>query len=55
MTAKNPTILEGNDLKALAKYMNSDRCRNVFLMVSYHDIWPFDFDTDAMTRSDWGW
>ncbi|KIJ64406.1 hypothetical protein HYDPIDRAFT_90223 [Hydnomerulius pinastri MD-312] len=26
-------LLEGNDLKALAKYMKSDSCRNVFLML----------------------
>ncbi|KAH7925597.1 NAD-dependent deacetylase sirtuin-2 [Leucogyrophana mollusca] len=27
-------LLEGNDLKSLAKYMNSESCKNVFLMVS---------------------
>ncbi|KAG1788683.1 DHS-like NAD/FAD-binding domain-containing protein [Suillus plorans] len=31
---QHPRILEGNDLKALAKYMKSDSCRNVFLMAS---------------------
>lgn len=30
---QHPRILEGNDLKALAKYMKSDSCRNVFLML----------------------
>jgi hypothetical protein len=33
-TDESPRILEGNDLKALAKYMKSDSCRNIFLMVS---------------------
>ncbi|KAG2752945.1 NAD-dependent deacetylase sirtuin-2 [Suillus brevipes Sb2] len=32
-TDQHPRILEGNDLKALAKYMKSDSCRNVFLML----------------------
>ncbi|OAX35530.1 NAD-dependent deacetylase sirtuin-2 [Rhizopogon vinicolor AM-OR11-026] len=32
-TDENPRILEGNDLKALAKYMKSDSCRNVFIML----------------------
>ncbi|KAG2121755.1 Sir2 family histone deacetylase Hst2 [Suillus clintonianus] len=32
-TDAHPRILEGNDLKALAKYMKSDSCRNVFLML----------------------
>ncbi|KAI6016228.1 DHS-like NAD/FAD-binding domain-containing protein [Pisolithus marmoratus] len=29
--------LHGNDLKALANYMKSDQCQNVFLMVTLHD------------------
>ena len=29
----SPKILEANDLQSLAKYMKSDSCRNVFLMV----------------------
>jgi len=33
-TDQQPRILDGTDLKALAKYMKSDSCRNVFLMVS---------------------
>lgn len=33
-TDESPRILEGNDLKALAKYMKSDSCQNIFLMVS---------------------
>lgn len=33
VTDESPRILEGNDLKALAKYMQSDSCRNIFLMV----------------------
>ncbi|KAG1731808.1 DHS-like NAD/FAD-binding domain-containing protein [Suillus paluster] len=31
---KSPRILDGNDLKGLAKYMKSDKCQKVFLMVS---------------------
>ena len=46
-TDKSPKILEGSDLKALAKYMKSDSCRNVFIMVSW--IPPvFSFHADAM-------
>lgn len=30
---RSPKVLEGNDLQSLAKYMKSDSCRNVFLMV----------------------
>ena len=29
----SPKVLEANDLQSLAKYMKSDSCRNVFLMV----------------------
>ena len=31
-------LLEGQDLKAVAKFMDSERCRNVFLMVRAHCI-----------------
>ena len=30
---RSPKVLETNDLQSLAKYMRSDSCRNVFLMV----------------------
>lgn len=53
-TDESPKILEGNDLKALAKYMNSDSCQNVFIMVS-STLSVLNFDTDFMTRSAWGW
>ncbi|KAF8843348.1 NAD-dependent deacetylase sirtuin-2 [Paxillus ammoniavirescens] len=29
----SPKVLEGNDLQSLAKYMKSDSCRNIFLML----------------------
>jgi NAD-dependent histone deacetylase SIR2 len=30
---RSPKVLEANDLQSLAKYMKSDSCQNVFLMV----------------------
>ncbi|KAG8214516.1 hypothetical protein J3R82DRAFT_9574 [Butyriboletus roseoflavus] len=42
----SPKALEANDLQSLAKYMKSDSCRNVFLMVisslSSHVCIPWD-------------
>ena len=32
---RKPQLIPGNDLKSLATYMKSDRCRNVFLMVTF--------------------
>ena len=31
-----PEVLEGRDIPSLAKYIKSENCKNVFVMVSNH-------------------